>query len=170
MRPVRDAGPGPLAHRFYRLSALRITVPPLRDRPDDIDAIIDRTFEELAEEGYPCRLTAHERRQLHAYDWPGNIRQLIHVLKRSAYMGLGVADVIADERQLGVRFREKEVEIELTPHSADEILPFRELRRRYAQQALIACAGNLQAAARALGVSVNTVKACLADRPKGRKG
>ena len=157
------------ADLFYRLSALRITVPPLRDRPDDIDAIIDQTLAELAEEGCPRKLTSHERRRLHAYDWPGNVRQLIQVLRRAGYLGLGVAAVLAEERRLGLHVHEEEADTDWSPGCAEEVLRFDEVRRRYAQRALSACGGSLQAAARALGVSVNTLKGWLADRSKGRK-
>ncbi len=157
------------AELFYRLSGLRITVPPLRDRPDDLDTLIDHTLTELANEGCPRKLTAHERRQLHAYEWPGNVRQLIQVLRRTAYLGLGVADVLAEERRLGLHVHEEQADTDWSPGSAEEVLPFDEVRRRYAQRALSACGGSLQAAARALDVSVNTLKGWLADRPKGRK-
>ncbi len=158
------------ADLFYRLSALRITVPPLRDRPDDIDAIIDHTLAELANEGCPHTLTAHQRRQLHAYEWPGNVRQLIQALRRTAYLGLGVADVLAEERRLGLHVHEEEADLDFSPRVPDDVLPIREVQGQYAHRALSACAGNLQATARALGVSVNTLKAWLADRPKGRNG
>lgn len=157
------------ADLFYRLSALRITVPPLRDRPDDLDTLIDHTLTELANEGCPRKLTAHQRRQLHAYDWPGNVRQLIQSLRRIAYLGLDVADVLAEERRLGLHVHEEQADTDWSPGSAEEVLPFDEVRRRYAQRALSACGGSLQAAARALDVSVNTLKGWLAERPKGHK-
>lgn len=152
------------ADLFYRLSSLRISVPPLRERPDDLDEIIDETLGDLAEEGRPRKLTKQERKQLHAYDWPGNVRQLIQVLKRTVYLELRLQDAIAEERRLGplVSCDDAGADCGLLPSSKDEILPMEEVRRRYAQQALSLCGGNLQATARALGIAVNTLRSWLA--------
>jgi DNA-binding NtrC family response regulator len=70
---------------FYRLAALRITVPPLRQRGEDILALFTRLSEQFAEE-YGCdapELSAQEAAQLLQAPWPGNVRQLINVAERA---------------------------------------------------------------------------------------
>ncbi|MDO5632905.1 MAG: sigma-54 dependent transcriptional regulator [Paracoccus sp. (in: a-proteobacteria)] len=70
---------------FYRLSALQITLPPLRARGEDILALFTRMTEQFAEE-YGCeppQVTAQEAAQLLQAPWPGNIRQLINVAERA---------------------------------------------------------------------------------------
>ncbi|HRO14192.1 MAG TPA: sigma-54 dependent transcriptional regulator [Paracoccus sp. (in: a-proteobacteria)] len=70
---------------FYRLSALKITVPALRQRGEDILSLFTRTTEQFAEE-YGCeppQLTAQEAAQLLQAPWPGNVRQLINVAERA---------------------------------------------------------------------------------------
>ena len=70
---------------FYRLSALKITVPALRQRGEDILALFTRMTEQFADE-YGCeppQITAQEAAQLLQAPWPGNIRQLINVAERA---------------------------------------------------------------------------------------
>ena len=70
---------------FYRLSALKITLPPLRARGEDILALFTRMTEQFSEE-YGCeppQISAQEAAQLLQAPWPGNIRQLINVAERA---------------------------------------------------------------------------------------
>jgi DNA-binding NtrC family response regulator len=70
---------------FYRLAALRITVPPLRQRGEDILTLFTRLGEQYADE-YGCdapEVSAQEAAQLLQAPWPGNVRQLINVAERA---------------------------------------------------------------------------------------
>jgi len=70
---------------FYRLAALGITVPPLRQRGEDILLLFTRLSDDFAEE-YGCDapdVTAQEAAQLLQAPWPGNVRQLINVAERA---------------------------------------------------------------------------------------
>ena len=70
---------------FYRLSALKITLPPLRSRGEDILTLFARMTEQFADE-YGCeppQVTAQEAAQLLQAPWPGNVRQLINVAERA---------------------------------------------------------------------------------------
>ncbi len=70
---------------FYRLAALRITVPPLRQRGEDILTLFTRLGEQFADE-YGCdapEVSAQEAAQLLQAPWPGNVRQLINVAERA---------------------------------------------------------------------------------------
>lgn len=70
---------------FYRLSALKITLPPLRARGEDILSLFARMTEQFSEE-YGCeppQVSAQEAAQLLQAPWPGNIRQLINVAERA---------------------------------------------------------------------------------------
>ena len=71
---------------YYRLSVLPIELPPLRDRPADIDALCDHILEDIARRsGRPVReLTPTALAVLGAYAWPGNIRELRNVLEQVA--------------------------------------------------------------------------------------
>ncbi|MGB8624010.1 MAG: sigma-54 dependent transcriptional regulator [Paracoccaceae bacterium] len=70
---------------FYRLAAMRITLPPLRARGEDILTLFTRLSEQFAEE-YGCdapEVSAQEAAQLLQAPWPGNVRQLINVAERA---------------------------------------------------------------------------------------
>jgi DNA-binding NtrC family response regulator len=70
---------------FYRLAALRITPPPLRQRGEDILTLFTRLSEQFADE-YGCdapQVSAQEAAQLLQAPWPGNVRQLINVAERA---------------------------------------------------------------------------------------
>ena len=70
---------------FYRLNALSITVPPLRQRGDDILDMFNRLVETFAED-YGCAppsVSAQEAAQLMQAPWPGNVRQLINLAERA---------------------------------------------------------------------------------------
>ncbi|SFE03301.1 sigma-54-dependent transcriptional regulator [Roseivivax sediminis] len=70
---------------FYRLAALRITVPPLRQRGEDILTLFTRLSEQYADE-YGCEapeVSAQEAAQLLQAPWPGNVRQLINLAERA---------------------------------------------------------------------------------------
>ncbi|MFP4044207.1 MAG: sigma-54-dependent transcriptional regulator [Rhodosalinus sp.] len=70
---------------YYRLAALRIVVPPLRARGEDILTLFARLTEQFAEE-YGCEtpnVSAQEAAQLLQAPWPGNVRQLINLAERA---------------------------------------------------------------------------------------
>ena len=70
---------------FYRLAALRITCPPLRQRGEDILTLFTRLSEQFAEE-YGCdapQISAQEAAQILQAPWPGNVRQLINLAERA---------------------------------------------------------------------------------------
>ncbi|WP_226780668.1 sigma-54-dependent transcriptional regulator [Oceaniglobus trochenteri] len=70
---------------YYRLAAMKITLPPLRARGEDILTLFARFSEQFAEE-YGCdapEVSAQEAAQLLQAPWPGNIRQLVNVAERA---------------------------------------------------------------------------------------
>ena len=72
---------------YYRLNVYSIQIEPLRRRPEDLPAIILHHVRLLAErEGRPTpRLSPAAFERLLAFDWPGNVRQLLHVLTRAMF-------------------------------------------------------------------------------------
>lgn len=72
---------------FYRLNAVRIAIPPLRDRPSDIPALISLFLDQIVRQGGPRRVISN--RALNALlqnRWRGNVRELENVIKRAAYL------------------------------------------------------------------------------------
>jgi DNA-binding NtrC family response regulator len=76
---------------FYRLHVFPVTVPPLRERPADIPALVRHFLARFAaEEGKRIRLITPEAlRMLAAFHWPGNIRQLENTLFRAVVLAEG---------------------------------------------------------------------------------
>ena len=70
---------------FFRLNVIPVLIPPLRDRPEDVRALLSQVWDELQQaQGSTGRtLAAEARRLLEDYRWPGNIRELRNVLERT---------------------------------------------------------------------------------------
>jgi transcriptional regulator with GAF, ATPase, and Fis domain len=77
---------------LYRLRVIQVVVPPLRDRPKDVEALVDQFLSRS-----PRRLTVSEAawRLLRAHRWPGNVRELRNVIERA--VALAAADQIEPE-------------------------------------------------------------------------
>ncbi len=76
---------------YYRLNVVNITVPPLRDRKDDIDALADHFIAKYAAEIKKVvkGLTPEALRILRRYNWPGNVRELENTMERAVLMTEG---------------------------------------------------------------------------------
>lgn len=76
---------------YYRLEVLAFRVPPLRERPQDLPALVDRLLEDLGvrfgrADGDAPRLSEGAREWILRHRWPGNLRQLKNVLERALVM------------------------------------------------------------------------------------
>lgn len=95
---------------YYRISAVSLTLPPLRERREDIPLLVRHFLARFAEEAGQERseLTGPALRRLLSYEWPGNVRQLEHVLTRAA--------VLCDEEKI----RAADIELPRPKVQADE--------------------------------------------------
>jgi len=77
------------ADLFYRLAVVHLRVPPLRERPDDIEALVEHLLPTLAQQhGRPVEaLSRSTIQQLCAHPWPGNVRELRNFLERLVVLG-----------------------------------------------------------------------------------
>ena len=107
---------------FYRLHVFPITVPPLRERPNDIPALA-RHFLALfaAEEGKRIRhITPDALRLLTAFPWPGNIRQLENAVFRAVVLGEGDSIGIAEFPQIAAQLEAPSAIPQLDPEMAED--------------------------------------------------
>jgi transcriptional regulator with GAF, ATPase, and Fis domain len=76
---------------YYRLGVFEITLPPLRERPEDIIELADSFLDEIGQSvGRPAAGIAREaREQLTAYHWPGNVRELRNAIERAVILADG---------------------------------------------------------------------------------
>jgi transcriptional regulator with PAS, ATPase and Fis domain len=66
---------------FYRLNVFTLHLPPLRERKDDIPALVDHF---LSQCGKPVEITSAALQMLMTYPWPGNVRELQNIIERAA--------------------------------------------------------------------------------------
>jgi DNA-binding NtrC family response regulator len=147
---------------YYRLSVVRIRIPPLRERREDIPELCRHCIAELAA-GRRVRLPEAEINRLAAYDWPGNVRELRNVLERAIILGTG--EVIEPSKLLEERHaRARPAERTATAGTTDPPpLSLSEVERRHLESALRWSGGNRAQAARAVGISLSTLKRRLRD-------
>jgi DNA-binding NtrC family response regulator len=137
---------------YYRLSVLRIHIPPLRERRSDIPQICDYLLEKLS--GEDLHIPPEEMDSLMDYEWPGNVRELRNILERSFILRKGSA--LRPSAFLG---KAKDIRPERLP-SAPEcgIAPLEEMERQHIKSGLTMFSGNYSRTARALGISLSTLK------------
>jgi DNA-binding NtrC family response regulator len=134
---------------YYRLKVVTIAVPPLRERREDIPLLVDHLVRRAAAQcGKPVSgVSEAALALLTAYHWPGNIRELAHVLERG--VALARHEVLTTE--------DLPAELHRRPAaSADRVMADRptlaELKRRYVARVLEEQGGNVSRAASVLGV------------------
>jgi DNA-binding NtrC family response regulator len=76
---------------FYRLNVIPVTLPPLRERRDDIPLLVQHFLQKLAADlgRGPATMSQEALRRLMAYHWPGNVRQLENVVERAMAFSQG---------------------------------------------------------------------------------
>jgi len=83
---------------FYRLNVVRIPIPPLRDRRDDVPLLVNYFLEKIAREQQhpPKSIAASVVRTLEKYHWPGNVRELENAIRRAHVMAKSDAILLGD--------------------------------------------------------------------------
>jgi len=145
---------------YYRLNVIPLTLPPLRARREDLDALIDHFCRRFAAEK-PLTVDAAARAYLKRQPFPGNIRELEHVIERAALLATGgvitAADVQIDEEPLS------------EPAATGSLagLTVHEVERRLIMETLRRTNNNRSRAAEMLGISVRTLRNKLAEYRAG---
>ncbi len=149
---------------FYRLDVVTIELPPLRTRVYDLPLLTEH-FLRLAVARHPGsvvrRVSAEAMERLAEYRFPGNLRELAHLIERGVLLGraadLGPSDlsavVLSDSPATRMPFQ-------------GEIVPVRELQRRYAAWALEQLGGHRTRTADRLGIDMKTLAKWLAEDPE----
>jgi len=134
---------------YYRLSVMRIAVPPLRERVEDIPLLANLFLERLAPEGKPSKpLSPRALRLLISYGWPGNVRELQNVMERAALLSHGdeisPADIVLEDDDLDWHPEgDESPAYEEAKRQAIE-----HFQRRYVEELMAQADGNVSAAAR----------------------
>ena len=134
---------------YYRLNVVTIRLPPLRERRSDLPLLVDHFIRRAAGENKKqvTGMSAAALELLQKYRWPGNIRELAHVIERGVVMSRG--DLIdVEDLPLEVRAPVSDAPTDLL----EDRPTLEELKRRYIQQVLTENEGNMTRAAAVLGV------------------
>lgn len=127
---------------LYRINTIEIDLPPLRERLDDLPALVAH-FSAMYARKYRLpdkRLSAAGLSALRAHRWPGNVRELSHAIERAL--------ILSEQEQLDAG------DFRFTPSaSGSKSLDLEENERRMVMQALEQAAGNISRAAGTLGIT-----------------
>jgi two-component system response regulator PilR (NtrC family) len=145
---------------FYRLNVITVTVPPLRDRKDDIPLLVQHFLEKYGEESRKPGLviTPAALDRLGEYDWPGNVRELENTIERAVVLCTG--------RQIDVDLIPDQVAAHPPPETPEVVIPpegihFREVivghEKKYVEAALEAAGGVQKKAAELLNINATTL-------------
>lgn len=151
---------------LYRLNVVKVVMPPLRERRDDIPVLLNHFMETVAEEnGVPMVEVDPEVMQLlRAYRWPGNIRELRNFAENTIVMKRGgrLTRYDLDPRFLGEEHREAQRE---QAQPMGNPLSVEENEKRLLRNALVQARGNRTQAAKLLGMSRRTLHRKLKQWP-----
>jgi DNA-binding NtrC family response regulator len=155
---------------YYRLAMVEIRVPSLSERREDLPLLIRHFLDKYARQYGKTSLTTTRRTEIlfANYSWPGNIREVEHVIGSCALVCNGEVVDVGDLPQWIV-------EHNLTAPSAqheDEMISLAEMDRRHAKRVLAALEGNMTKAAEVLGIGRTTLYRLLrsADTPDEAHG
>ncbi len=136
---------------FYRLRAMTLTIPPLRERGDDLLLVIAHLSEELARrQGKTVRISPRAMAILQSYQWPGNVRELENVLEWAMHM--------ADGSEITVEHLPQELRrATLGGDNDEQVLTLQEAERQAIIQAGQVLEGHVTKMAEALGIGRTTL-------------
>jgi DNA-binding NtrC family response regulator len=143
---------------FYRLSVLRIALPPLRTRPDDVATLATYFLRQLVGADEPLvTLADGEAERLAAYPWPGNIRELRNLCELTALVqphDLGRPSALLGQLATSLDGGQPSAALTMPPTT----LSLAEVERRHVLAVLASCADNVSRAAERLGLARSTMK------------
>jgi len=143
---------------FYRLNAVSILLPPLRERREDIPPLAQSFAQRVYSLSPSVRFSPEALGLLERYPWPGNIRELENAVVRATVMCDGVIRPQDLPERIRTYHEEHSVQDKTTKREVKEDWPaLEQIEARYVTRVLARTAGNKQAASRILGVDRKTL-------------
>ncbi|HBL16608.1 MAG: hypothetical protein A2X36_16005 [Elusimicrobia bacterium GWA2_69_24] len=138
---------------FYRINVVRVEVPALRERKEDIQVLAEHFLAEFRARGGrgPVRLSRAARDVLAAYDWPGNVRELKNAVERAYLFGEG-KEVQPDDFRLLPRPAQPSQAPQLSPDSS-----LAAVEKEHILRVLNQAQGSRTRAAAILGIDAKTL-------------
>jgi DNA-binding NtrC family response regulator len=142
---------------FYRLNVLSITIPALRDRPEDIPLLIQHFLSKYSKDVEPLSIEPQAMKRLCNYPWPGNVRQLEHCIEQMVVLRKGNA------------LSKSDIPGFLLPAAQEQIVPpgsgsVKEFERLALKRAMENSHGNVEQAAKILGIAKSSLYRKLKDQ------
>lgn len=151
---------------YFRLNVLNIHLPPLRERPKDIDLLSKYFAQKFADENMVPRISISEaaRNVLNNYQWPGNVRELENTLHRAVLLSQGEKEIGIDALKLTTQAEKSTTESPLIQQTADINNPtlvgrtVSDVEKELILNTLEHCLWNRTHAATILGISIRTLR------------
>jgi DNA-binding NtrC family response regulator len=149
---------------FYRLNVIPLSLPPLRERKEDIPALARFFAEKHAVQSQPHtpQLQADFLERLQTHSWPGNIRELANFMRRVVTLSnTHDIDAACFDREFQMVSRWSDGSTGLSPVQSPAVLagtPIRQLERMHVENTLALTDGNRTHAAEMLGISLRTLR------------
>jgi len=148
---------------FFRLNVVRITMPPLRERKEDVPLLVRRFLRHFCKANNKplVDLTADAMDALLTYNWPGNVRELRTAIEHGVVMATGpkitVRDLPTAVRQAAGASLPRGISAAKAFGEKASPLDLHETEKKLIMQALATTSGNVTAAAKKLGISRRTL-------------
>jgi len=142
---------------FYRINVVKLELPPLRARGNDILLLAQSFLERFATRSGKCvvGVSSAVAKKLLAYAWPGNVRELQNCLERAVAVARFEQIAVDD---LPERIRDyKSANVVVVADDPSELVPLEIVERRYILRVVEAAGGNKSIAARILGLDRKTL-------------
>jgi len=139
---------------FDRLNVVSITLPPLRERKEDIPLLANYFLQKFSEENGKkiSHISPEAIEILTQYSWPGNVRELEHTIERAVIFSRNPI-ILPEDLPKKLLEETKGVEIE----AGEKFLPLREIEKRYVLKVLKETGGNKKRASEILGIDRTTL-------------
>ncbi len=174
--PAREVGEGRFREDlYYRLNVIPVSLPPLRDRGDDILLLANHFLQDKSKANNKqfTGFAADAIKKITHYDWPGNIREMQNVIENAVVINEGT-EVTADmlpvfgesrpqppsastPAQISTAAATTAASAPPVPNGAQGIRPLWQVEKEAIEQAIDQCDGNIPLAAACLGVSASTI-------------
>jgi hydrogenase-4 transcriptional activator len=149
---------------FYRLDVVRIEIPPLRERREEIPSLVEHFLERFGREQQKplLRIADETLEYLVLYNWPGNVRQLANEIRRMVAMAEPGSVLMPAHLSEGIASSRRTIPVDAPPRQSTEVVTridqplaaaVEHIERAAIQRAIAIAEGHLDEAAKILGLS-----------------
>jgi DNA-binding NtrC family response regulator len=145
---------------WYRLNVMKLDIPPLRQRPEDIPVFIEHICRKFTHNGQRTTVSPAALQALRSYAWPGNVRELQSTIQRALAVSFsGRIEV----RDLGLDGSEAAASRRSPDAAPSPALSLRDVEKGHILSVLRSMEGNITRSAKVLGIGRNTLHAKLKE-------